>query len=101
MLNAQLAHSSMPGHLDPGRMRHSQGGTSLLEKADGEVDALLFCGCQTMPPIAEFIGELHLPCHNPLCHIGHYVVDSINACQTAANAGWMCHHTSDVAIFGA
>ena len=69
-------------------MRHSQSRPSLLPKADGKVDALLFGVGERVPPFAEFIGELDLPFHASLCHRRHYVVNSITwTCHLAASAG--------------
>jgi hypothetical protein len=58
-------------------MGHSQIRPGLLQKADSEVDTLLFSGGQAIPPFAEFIGELNFPSRGPLCHVGHYAVNDI------------------------
>jgi hypothetical protein len=63
MLNPQLAHVRVALRLNPGTMGHSQRWASLLQEADTEVDTLLLDGGQTIPPSAEFIGELNFPCH--------------------------------------
>jgi hypothetical protein len=63
MLNPQLAHMRVARRLNPGTMGHSQRWASLLQEADTEVDTLLLDGGQTIPPSAEFIGELNFPCH--------------------------------------
>ena len=62
-LNPQLAHMRVARRLNPGTMGHSQRWASLLQEADTEVDTLLLDGGQTIPPSAEFIGELNFPCH--------------------------------------
>jgi hypothetical protein len=63
MLDAQLTHVRMPRHLNTGRMRHPEHRANLLQKADREVNALLFRSGQAFPPRAELIGELDLPSH--------------------------------------
>ena len=35
-----------------------------LQKADGEIDALLFGGGEGVPPLAEFIAEFDIPRHD-------------------------------------
>jgi len=59
----RFTHVCMPRHLDGGRVRHFQRWPNLLQKTDGEVDALLLESIETIPPPAEFIGELDLPRH--------------------------------------
>jgi len=58
-------------------MGHSQRRPCLLQKADGEVDTLLFRGGQAIPPFAEFVGELDFPRRDRLCHGRHYVVNDM------------------------
>jgi len=77
MLNAQLTHVPVTRRRNSGRMRHLQGRTNCLQKADYEVNALLFgCG-QSIPPVAELTGEFDFPRQTLVCHIRHYVVKSI------------------------
>jgi len=51
--DSQFAHMRVTRRLNPGTMGHSQCGASLLQKADTEVDALLFGGGKTISPFAE------------------------------------------------
>src|ERR1035437_911667 len=57
----------------PGGMRHLQHRTNCLQEADREVDALLFSGGQTIPPLTELVGELDRPGHT----LPEYVTDGI------------------------
>jgi hypothetical protein len=66
MLNSQFAHMRVTRRGNPGAMGHSQRRAGLLQKTDTEVDALLFSGGKTIPPFAEFIGELNFPRHAPI-----------------------------------
>jgi hypothetical protein len=54
-------------------MRHLQHRTNCLQEADREVDALLFGGGQTIPPLTELIGELDRPGYT----LFEYVTDGI------------------------
>ena len=63
---AQLLHVVMTRPLDAIHHRSTEVGASLGEQVDPSSDGLLLLHGETVPPLGELIGDLHLPHHDSM-----------------------------------
>ena len=91
MLNPQFAHVGELRIADCIGIGLCESRTDILQHVHRGIDAVLFFDRQTVPPFAEFIGELDRPFHGFIMYLLTYIVkgmkrDRFNRHSEQANA---------------